>query len=129
MNKKSIYSIVFLLVIIFVSLFISSMFGSKVGINGVFQIEGATNMGNGHIPPTGSTLKADLQTYLTDVNSGNVNLGNADLTTIENKISSQNLYPSIQGNTRATVNSQLHTINGNTTVSQINRIVGNVKLS
>jgi len=116
MNRKNIYSVVFLLAIIFVSLFISSVFGSKLSINGVFQIEGADTMGNGHIPPTESTLKNDLQTYLNDIN-----LGNADLTTIENKLNNKNLYPNVQGNTRAAINSQLSTINQD--ISQINSII------
>ena len=126
MNKKTVYSIVSLLAIIFVSLFISSIFGSNLSINGVFQIEG---MENGHIPPTGSTLNADLETYLKDTNSGNVNLRNADLTTIEHKLNDKNLYPLIQGNTRAEVNSKLHTINANTPVSQINSIVKNMNIN
>jgi capsule polysaccharide export protein KpsE/RkpR len=124
MNLKHIYPIVFLLVIIFVSLFISSAFGSNVSINGVFQIEGADNMGNGHIPPTGSTLKDDLHTYLNDIN-----LGNADLTEIEKKLNTQNLYPSIQGNLRTAILRQLSTINPNTPLSQIPNILGNVKLN
>lgn len=125
MNKIKTYSIVFLLAIILVSLFISSVFGSRVNINGVFQIEGADTMGNGHIPPSGSKLKDDLQTYLNDIN-----LGNADLTTIEKKLNTQpQQYPLIQGNTRAAINSQLSAIDQDALASQIKSIVENAKLN